>query len=179
MFVRRQTSETFFIGRPQRVRREAALAEVTRLLESTEGERLLRTALAAELPSGRADELAPEEVAEAVADGVAAGRLLLIGVRPRPVWAPTFAESGPPEGDEAPPPPEEPADEAEDWLEIELTDQGDPPQPIPGARYVVELSDGTIVEGTLDEKGKAMVEGIKKGSTAKVSFPDLDAKEWK
>lgn len=177
MFVRRQTSETFFIGRPPRVRRETALIEVTRLLEEEGGEQRLRTVLAGELPGGKADTMSPDELTAALADGVATGRFVLVGFRPRPVWAPTFAEGGAPAGDEAPPPEEE--KEEEDWLEIELLDDGKPPQPVAGAKYVVELKDGTIVEGKLDDKGKARVEGIKKGATSKVSFPEIDAKEWK
>lgn len=178
MFVRRRTSDTFFIGRPPRVRRESALEEIERMLDGEGGEQRLRTALTRDVPAGRADTMSAEEIVDALADGVAAGRFVLIGHRPRPAWAPTFAEGGAPEGDEAPPP-DEAAEETEDWLEIELVDSGNPPQPVSGARYVVELKDGTVLEGTLDEKGKAMFQGIKKGTTAKVSFPDIDEKEWK
>lgn len=178
MLLRRRTSETFFIGRPPRVRREIALEEVERLLGEEGGEQRVREVLAGEMPGGRADTMTPEELAGTIADGVQAGRFVLIGLRPRPVWTPTFAEGGAPAGEEVPPA-DEAKEEEEDWLEIELMDDGDPPQPVAGAKYLVELKDGTLVEGTLDDKGKARVEGIKKGSTAKVSFPEIDAKEWK
>ncbi len=64
------------------------------------------------------------------------------------------------------------------WVEIELVDDGDPPKPLAGQRYRIELRNGKIVEGTLDENGKARVEGIPEGS-GKITFPDIDTKKWK
>jgi hypothetical protein len=177
MLVRRRTSDAFFIGAAPRPRYRQAREAIARLLQEEGGLHHLRMMLAEVMPAGKAEQMPPEDVVATLADGVAAGRFVLIGFRPRPVWSPTFAEEGPPAGEQAPPPEEK--KEEEDWLEIELMDDGDPPQPIAGARYVVELKDGTLVEGSLDDKGKARVEGIKKGSTSKVSFPDIDAKEWK
>lgn len=175
--MRRRTSETFFIGRTVRPRREVALAELNKVLEGEGGLRRLRTALSHELPAGKTDQMSDHEVVVALADGVAAGRFVLIGFEPRSAWAPVMAPAAGPAGDEAKPPPEEKKDE-DAWLEIELLDEGNPPMPIPGAKYVVELKDGTLIEGTLNEKGKARLEGIK-GATAKVSFPEIDGAEWK
>lgn len=176
MFVRRGTSETFFIGRLPRLPRAAALEEIAQLLEQEGQEERLRTLLARELLGARADHLTRDELASALADGVAAGHLTLIGARPRFAWTPPLGESDGPAGEEQKPPEEQPE---EKWLELELVDDGDPPQPVAGARYVVELKDGSVIEGKLDDSGKARVEGIKKGDTAKISFPDVDAADWK
>ena len=63
------------------------------------------------------------------------------------------------------------------WIEIELID--DHGKPVPGERYKITLPDGTtLAEGTLDEKGRARVDGIDPG-TCKVTFPNLDAPSWK
>jgi hypothetical protein len=62
------------------------------------------------------------------------------------------------------------------WIEIKLVDNDD--KPVPGERYRIELPDHSVVEGTLDEKGSARVEGFEPGS-CKVTFPDLDKETWK
>lgn len=59
-----------------------------------------------------------------------------------------------------------------DWLLIELRDTEG--RPVPGARYVVELPDGSRVEGTLGEDGVAGVEGVDPGECV-VTFPDVEA----
>jgi len=61
------------------------------------------------------------------------------------------------------------------WIEIEMVDEAG--QPVTGERYKIELSDGTVSEGTLGSDGKARLEGIEPGS-CKVSFPDLDSEAW-
>ncbi|MCC6425503.1 MAG: hypothetical protein IT435_01650 [Phycisphaerales bacterium] len=68
-------------------------------------------------------------------------------------------------------------DEPLSWIEIEMIDEAD--QPVTGMCYSIELPDGTVAEGVLDEKGMARVEGFVKGSgQCKVSFPDLDKEAW-
>jgi len=73
----------------------------------------------------------------------------------------------------------EPKDEEEaekkSWVEIELVDEEG--NPVPGEKYRIELPDGKIAEGTLDEKGFARVSGIDPG-TCKVTFPRLDKDAW-
>ncbi|MCY2954017.1 MAG: hypothetical protein NTU53_18905 [Planctomycetota bacterium] len=61
------------------------------------------------------------------------------------------------------------------WIEIEMVDEED--QPVPGERYRITLADGTVAEGTLDEKGFVRVEGIEPG-TVKITFPELDQDAW-
>ncbi len=70
----------------------------------------------------------------------------------------------------------EEAKQKKSWIEIELVDEDK--KPVPGERYRITLPDGTtLAEGTLDEKGRARVDGIDPG-TCKVTFPDLDKDAW-
>ena len=61
------------------------------------------------------------------------------------------------------------------WIEIEMVDEAG--EPVAGEKYKIELSDGTVSEGTLGSDGKARLDGIEPGS-CKVSFPDLDSEAW-
>ncbi|REL27693.1 hypothetical protein DXX93_14760 [Thalassotalea euphylliae] len=60
-------------------------------------------------------------------------------------------------------------------LEIELVDEQD--QPLAGEKYQVELPDGTMAKGTLDNKGYVKIAGFEPGN-CQVSFPDIDSKAW-
>ncbi len=78
---------------------------------------------------------------------------------------------------EAPPAPEEPATTAAEkqpevtWFEVQLVDEkGDA---LAGARYKVELPDGSPREGKLDGRGRLRLDAIPKGE-CKVTFPDLE-----
>ena len=72
--------------------------------------------------------------------------------------------------------PHKPAEDKHSWIEIELVDEED--NPVPGQAYRVTLPDGTTVaEGTLDENGRARVDGIDPG-TCQITFPDLDQEAW-
>jgi hypothetical protein len=62
------------------------------------------------------------------------------------------------------------------WVEIELID--DEGLPVAFEAYRVQLPDDSIIDGTLDGRGQARIEGIDPG-TCKVTFPDRDAKDWK
>ncbi len=62
------------------------------------------------------------------------------------------------------------------WVAVELKD--DLGNPVPGERYRVELPDGAIVEGNLDDKGYAKVAKTKRGD-CKIEFPDIHPDEWK
>jgi type VI secretion system secreted protein VgrG len=61
------------------------------------------------------------------------------------------------------------------WIEVELVDEDG--QPVPGERFRITLPDDSVAEGTLDDKGKARVEGFKPGN-CKVTFPGLDKDAW-
>ena len=64
------------------------------------------------------------------------------------------------------------------WISLVLVDDSDPPEPVPNARYRIELADGSTREGTLDRLGRAWIDGIDPG-TCKVSFPAFHAPDWK
>lgn len=132
----------------------------------------LRAALAVTARDAPVDVLGDGEVLDRLAALVAQGRLVLVGLRPGPGQVPPLFREEPPPASE--PPPE---DQPTAWLEVSLMDDSDPPAPVAGAKYVVELADGTVIEGYLDGQGKARIEGIQEGS-AKVSFPDYDAGDW-
>lgn len=61
------------------------------------------------------------------------------------------------------------------WIEIQLLGEDD--QPIPGERYRIELPDGSVREGRLNDKGLARVDGIDPGQCV-VTFPALDEEAW-
>lgn len=61
------------------------------------------------------------------------------------------------------------------WLAIELKDAEG--RPVPRARYVVTLPDGSTREGTLNKNGYARVDGVNPGK-CHVSFPELEAENW-
>jgi uncharacterized Zn-binding protein involved in type VI secretion len=61
------------------------------------------------------------------------------------------------------------------WVSIELVGQDG--KPIPDEMYHIELPDGSAVDGALDDKGQAKVEGIDPGN-CKVTFPNLDKDRW-
>jgi type VI secretion system secreted protein VgrG len=62
------------------------------------------------------------------------------------------------------------------YIEIELLD--DQGKPVPGEAYTIVLPDGSASSGTLDEKGRARIDGIDPG-TCKVTFPGYHKDDWK
>ncbi|MFP2961189.1 carboxypeptidase-like regulatory domain-containing protein [Myxococcus sp. 1LA] len=65
--------------------------------------------------------------------------------------------------------------EEQTWLAIELRDEEG--KPVPHARYLVTLPDGSTREGTLNKNGYAREDGVNPGK-CQVTFPDLDAQSW-
>ena len=61
------------------------------------------------------------------------------------------------------------------WVEIKLLDEEN--QPVPGERYRIDLSDGSVIEGALDGDGMARVDGIERGN-CRITFPNLDRRSW-
>ena len=74
-----------------------------------------------------------------------------------------------------PPETEEQKKQKPAWIEIELVDEAD--QPVSGECYRITLPDGSVAEGSLDEKGFARIEGITPGN-CQVTFPNLDESAW-
>jgi type VI secretion system secreted protein VgrG len=72
--------------------------------------------------------------------------------------------------------PYKPDPEKKSWLEIKLVDKEG--RGLAGERYRVELPDGSVTEGSLDDKGEARIVGIDPGQCS-VTFPDRDGKAWK
>jgi type VI secretion system secreted protein VgrG len=61
------------------------------------------------------------------------------------------------------------------FIEIEMVD--DKGHPVPNLAYVIEASDGTRYEGTLDADGRARVDDLEPGD-CRITFPDLDKDAW-
>ena len=68
-----------------------------------------------------------------------------------------------------------PSNPTTSWIEIVLVDEEQ--TPVAGEEYRITVPDGSVKEGTLDEKGFARVEGFDPG-TCKVTFPRLDQDAW-
>jgi type VI secretion system secreted protein VgrG len=62
------------------------------------------------------------------------------------------------------------------WIAIELVDELG--KHVPYEDYRITLPDGTPIEGTLDKKGLARINGIDPG-TCKITFPNRDKGTWK
>lgn len=73
-------------------------------------------------------------------------------------------------------PPKHADKEKTSWIEIELHDENG--KPVAGQGYRITLPDGSVATGTLDTDGFARVQGFEPGN-CKVTFPDLDQREWK
>jgi hypothetical protein len=77
---------------------------------------------------------------------------------------------------EEPPAPSKGPSKENHWVGIQLIDEdGDP---VPNAKFKVTLPDGSIKKGSLDDQGMARFGGIDPGQ-CQISFPEIDAKEWK
>jgi hypothetical protein len=62
------------------------------------------------------------------------------------------------------------------WVEIAMVDQEG--NPAAGQDYEIKLPNGSIVTGSLDERGLARIDGIDPGD-CKVRFPSLDKTAWR
>jgi hypothetical protein len=146
--------------------------ELRRLLEEPEDRLLLRRALDEALPGGATYRLSDGAVAGQAAALLESGRMRL--------WEGARVPEGVPElGPEAEAAPEKEAESKKavelTWIEIRLIGEDD--KPIPGERYRLELPDGSVREGTLDDRGLARVDGIDAGE-CEVTFPRLDEEAW-
>jgi type VI secretion system secreted protein VgrG len=66
--------------------------------------------------------------------------------------------------------------EKKNWVEVHLVDESG--ADVPNEAVRVTLPDGTVAEGTTNEKGKYRVDGIDPGNCT-VTFPNLDQDAWK
>ena len=69
-----------------------------------------------------------------------------------------------------------PCANTETFVEICLLDAAG--KPVSKARYRIQLPDFSVVEGVLDDQGRARVEHIIAGQCA-VCFPEYDGREWR
>jgi len=89
---------------------------------------------------------------------------------PAPAGSPTQTCGDPPTPDTPVSP------EKKHWIAIELVDELG--KHVPYEDYRITLPDGTVIEDSLDRRGRAKITGIDPG-TCKVSFPNRDAECWK
>jgi len=113
-------------------------------------------------------------VSEEIARAVNTGKLYLLRRRPAGSSNKAAAEAPPPSKKDATKAPA--SEKAKTWIEIRLIDQND--QPVGDVRYRLKITDGSIRTGTLGSDGVLRVPGIDPG-TCELSFPDLDASEWR
>ena len=74
-----------------------------------------------------------------------------------------------------PPQTKEEKKEKSSWIEVEMVDEDN--KPVTGEAYRITLSDGSVAEGTLDDKGCARLEAIGSGN-CKITFPNRDQEAW-
>ncbi len=172
MIIRQRGSELLHIGRSRRYDRASALSVLERLSKQTERLAEMRVCLATLVPAAQVDGMEDGAVVAALAGRIARHEVVFVWLRPPEANAPEIGgEDGPPvEAAAAAAAKEEPKEEKH-WIEIELLAEDEPHDPVAFAKYVVELPDGAVIEGYLDEKGKARIEGVPKGQ-CKVTFPE-------
>ncbi len=89
---------------------------------------------------------------------------------PAPAGSPAQSCGSPPPADTVVSP------DKKHWIAIELVDELG--KHVPYEDYRITLPDGTPIEGTLDDRGRAKINGIDPGN-CKVTFPNLDKELWK
>jgi len=62
------------------------------------------------------------------------------------------------------------------WILVELLGEDD--KPIPAEKYKIELPDGSIREGELDDSGRAFMYDIEKPGDCKICFTEIDQDAW-
>ena len=150
----------------------AALEFLRPLMLSARNAATLRAAAGA-APAASDADVAAELARRIVAEGlqvVRCGEEMLGAAAASTVSSQEAAASTPLQDEEAAAAEETPAEETH-WIEIELLD--DAGKPVANELYVVELPDGSAIQGRTGSDGRARVDGVDPG-TAKVSFPDLD-----
>jgi hypothetical protein len=172
LIIRQRGSELLHIGRARRYDRASAQAILDRLSTQSEHMAEMRVCLATLMPAGQVAEMDDLSVIDALATRIARHEVTFVWFRPAEANAPEIiGEGGPPVEAAAAAKEKEERKEEQHFIEIELVAEDEPHDPVAFAKYVVELPDGSIREGYLDEKGKARIDGIPKGD-CKVTFPE-------
>jgi hypothetical protein len=121
-------------------------------------------------------------VLRTIQQAASSGELVSVRVRGEAGKSDKVSGGGPPKSSKSsrssrssPPRPASNAPE-KTWVDVQLVDPDG--TPVPGAKYKLKITDGSIREGTLDDQGRVRVSGIDPGSCT-VWFPDYDAKEWR
>jgi hypothetical protein len=147
-----------------------ARALLARFAGSGENMATLRRAFAGERPAWALARLSDDEILEALAQRLVAGRLRLVRLpAPRLVVLDIGREEEPAR---APAPPPE---IMTSWIESELVDHDD--RPVAAEPYEVVGADGASRTGQLDGRGFARVLGLAPG-TARVRFSGRDRLDW-
>lgn len=134
-------------------------------------DRELRALLDARACFATAHRLGEDEVIAAVARLVLRGELTLRRRELPPLS--TWGDAGEAAEAEAEAPPA--SQEITTWIEIELVEHDG--TPVGGEPYRVIAADGRIIEGSLDGRGFARVDGVAPG-TGTVLFPKRDRSDW-
>jgi hypothetical protein len=67
-------------------------------------------------------------------------------------------------------------DEGQTWIVLELKDRDG--EPVPYENYTINLPDGSVIEGSLDENGSASIGLEPAGGPVEIDFPNLDPGSW-
>ena len=89
---------------------------------------------------------------------------------PAPAGSPAQSCGSPPDSASEPISPDK-----KHWIAIELVDEGG--KHVPYEDYRITLPDGTVIEDSLDRRGRAKITGIDSGN-CEVTFPNLDKEIW-
>jgi hypothetical protein len=131
----------------------------------------LRALLGARATFASTFRLTEEEVIAEIARLVRRGDLRIERREIGPL--PTFADEG--RAEDAPPLAPPTSETIATWIEIELVESDG--KPVGGEPYQVIADDGRVIEGSLDGRGFARVEGVT-SSTCTVVFPKRDRTDW-
>ena len=146
---------------------EPAAALLTRYAREPTNLIALRSYLAGQITASPVHRLTDTEVIAEIARALT-GRRALAFQRLTP---PLETRGHPGDLDSEAAPPRQIAPTVKTWIEIELVDlEG---EPVKGARYWIQLTDGSIREGWLDGRGQARVDGLDPGM-CEIRWPDHD-----
>lgn len=156
---------------------EAASASLRRILNDRTSREHLRLLAKEWTPAHQLRAWDDQELHRKYLDWISRGEVRIVAQAPESGRSTTFSASGPvgKPAEASPPPP--PKKKKKSWIALELVDQDG--EPVANEKFKVELPDGSVQTGNLDSQGKFRIEEIDPPGTCKVSFPELDAADWK